>query len=366
MTKPDVHLPPPEAAKLAAPAQWVLLIAVSAVFSAVLAWADMPAALLLGPMLGGIAVAFFGARIQVPRQAFAAAQGVLGCMIATALPISSWTAGDWPLLAAGVLTVIAACGALGWLMTRLRVLPGTTVVWGLSPGAASVMILMADSFGADAQIVALMQYTRVILVAGIASAIAKFTGAAALHAAHAVEWFPAIAWLPFAQTLALAAAGPFVARRLNMPSAALLVPVIFGMLLTAHGVMTIELPHWLLAAAYAFIGWRIGLRFTRPLLVYALGALPAIIVSTLALIAACGALAAVFVLAAGVDPLTAYLATSPGGADSVAIISASTHVDAPFVMTMQMMRFGVVMLIGPAMAKFIAVRIGAPRPAAGT
>ena len=40
-------------------------------------------------------------------------------------------------------------------------------------------------------------------------------------------------------------------------------------MLTHFGLMTIELPPWLLAASYAFIGWNIGLRFTRTLLIYA-------------------------------------------------------------------------------------------------
>ena len=53
--------------------------------------------------------------------------------------------------------------------------------------------------------------------------------------------------------------------------------------------------------------------------------------------------------------LTAYLATSPGGADSVAIIAASSsHVDVPFVMAMQMARFILVLLVGPALARAVA------------
>ncbi|PWR23346.1 putative ammonia monooxygenase [Zavarzinia compransoris] len=64
----------------------------------------------------------------------------------------------------------------------------------------------------------------------------------------------------------------------------------------------------------------------------------------------------VLVAVAGLDPLTAYLATSPGGADTVAIIAASTRVDAPFVMTMQMARFLVVLAIGPGLARAIARR----------
>ena len=46
---------------------------------------------------------------------------------------------EWPLFLGVVLTVVAASGALGWLMSRSRALPGTTAVWGSSPGAATAM-----------------------------------------------------------------------------------------------------------------------------------------------------------------------------------------------------------------------------------
>ena len=60
---------------------------------------------------------------------------------------------------------------------------------------------------------------------------------------------------------------------------------------------------------------------------------------------------------AHIDPLTAYLATSPGGADSVAIIAASSPVDVPFVLTMQVLRMLFVMATGPAIARMLARQI---------
>jgi membrane AbrB-like protein len=135
--------------------------------------------------------------------------------------------------------------------------------------------------------------------------------------------------------------------------------LVAAVLLSHHGRLTIELPHWLLAVTYAFVGWRIGLRFTRPLLAHALRALPRILMCTLALIVACAGIGAMFVVLAGVDPLTAYLATSPGGADSVAIIAASSNVDVRFVMSMQMIRFVVVLIVGPMASRFLARRIEA-------
>ena len=99
--------------------------------------------------------------------------------------------------------------------------------------------------------------------------------------------------------------------------------------------MRIELPPWLLAPAYCLVGWSIGGRFNRPILTHAAKVLPALAASILALIAVCGGIAAALVHFAHVDALTAYLATSPGGANSVAIIAASTHVDMSFIMAMQ-------------------------------
>ena len=353
------HPPPMPAMHRAA--QWATLVALSAAIATLLTWLDLPAALLLGPMIGGMVLAFRGLRLDMPGPAFGFAQGVLGCMIAHTLPASlSGGSTGWPLLAAGALAVVAASALLSWVLARTRILPGSTVVWGLSPGAASVMTLMAGHFGADMQLVAFMQYLRVILVVTLASVVARLLGASAAPAAQAASWFAPIAWLPFLSTMALAASGPLLADRLRLRTGALLIPLIAGGVLVHAGWLTIELPHWLLAASYACIGWQIGLRFSRPLLLHALRALPGIIACTLALIAICGALAAGFVLFAGIDPLTAYLATSPGGADSVAIIAASSHADTGFVMTMQMVRFFAVLLAGPAIARFIATHTGTP------
>jgi membrane AbrB-like protein len=124
--------------------------------------------------------------------------------------------------------------------------------------------------------------------------------------------------------------------------------------------MMIELPTWLLAASYALVGWNIGLRFTRPLLIHAARALPRIIAATLVLIALCAGVAVMLVYGAGVDPLTAYLATSPGGSDSIAIIAASTDVDVSFVMAMQTVRMIAVLFLAPVLTKFIAGRLMYP------
>src|SRR5437667_348306 len=81
----------------------------------------------------------------------------------------------------------------------------------------------------------------------IASLVARLWIAAPAAAAPAVVWLPAIAWGPFAATLAVVALGVFVAPRLRVPAGPMLLPLAAGTLLQDSGLLTIELPPWLLA-----------------------------------------------------------------------------------------------------------------------
>jgi len=337
------------------PLHWAVLLALSALFVAALELLRLPAALLIGPMAAAILVALGEGEPRVPRPAFFAAQGVIGCMIASSIPLAilGEIARDWPLMLASVAFVVVASNALGFALARLGLLPGTTAVWGSSPGAASAMTLMSESYGADIRLVAFMQYTRVVLVVLAASLVARIwvtpNGATA-----DVTWFPPARWLPLVETAAIAVAGAWAGRALRIPAGPLLVSFVAALILHGAGAVELELPPWLLALSYAVVGWSIGLRFTRPIIGHAARALPQVLASILALMAVCGGFAACLTIFAGIDPLTAYLATSPGGADSVAIIAASSTVDLPFVMALQTARLLVVIATGPAIARFVA------------
>jgi membrane AbrB-like protein len=149
--------------------------------------------------------------------------------------------------------------------------------------------------------------------------------------------------------------GIVIARLARIPSGAMLVPMVLGMTLQSNHLLRIDLPEWLLSMAYAVMGWRIGLGFTRQVLKHAFRALPQIMLSIVLLVGFCGGLAWLLVQHFHLDPLTAYLATSPGGMDSIAIIAASSHnVDLEFVMALQTVRLFLVIFLGPALARIIA------------
>jgi membrane AbrB-like protein len=335
--------------------QWAGLLVASVVCIAAFELMRLPAALMLGALAGAILVASFEGRVHIPPRSFILAQGVIGCLIAKAIGAASPATmlAQWPIFLIGIGTVMAFAAGLGMLLARWKVLPGTTAIWGSSPGAATAMVLMAEAFGADIRLVAVMQYLRVAFVGLIASVVAREWAAPGSAAPMAVDWFPAFDPMALLATLAIAVGGAVIGVKSKIPAGALLVTLFIATALSAAHVVTITLPPWLLAATYAVVGWSIGFRFTRPMIGYAARQLPRIVASIMTLIAMCGGLAYALHIVVGTDPLTAYLATSPGGADSVAIIAASSKVDLPFVMTMQIGRAIVAILIGPALARFL-------------
>jgi uncharacterized protein len=337
------------------PLQWAALLAASVACVSAFELIGLPAALLLGAIAAAILVSWFEGRVSVPPWAFVVAQGFVGCLVARSITpdILVTIFHKWPMFLILIGAVIFFAAGLGFALARLKALPGTTAVWGSSPGAATAMVLMADAFGGDMRLVAVMQYLRVACVGLVASIVARAWSAPG-SAPVAIDWFPPLAAGPFLATLALAIVGAIIGVKSRIPAGALLLPLFVGAPLSASHILTITLPPWLLAICYALVGWSIGLRFTREIVLYAAKQLPRILASIFALIAMCGALAFALHEAAGTDALTAYLATSPGGADAVAIIAASSRVDMPFVMAMQIGRLLMVILIGPTLARMIA------------
>jgi uncharacterized protein len=341
--------------------RWSALLLFSALLSMALQWASVPAAILLGPMLVGVVFALRGKGPDVPGWAFAAAQAVVGCMVAeTITPSTLVTLGkDWPAMLVVVGMTIAFGGLVGLLLMRFGSLPGNTAAWGTSPGGAWAMTVMAQAYGADVRMVAFMQFLRVFVVVLTASSVTR------LFLGHSAETPGQQSWsfgfdaplIPLAQTLAVVVLGMLLARRLRIPAGALLLPMLAGAVLNSTGLVNLVLPPWLLWFAYAGLGWYIGLRFDRQTVHHAMRAIPQMLLATLLLIGLCCISAWLLTIWLHKDALSAYLATTPGGLDSVAVIAVGSGCDVPFVLALQTVRLFAVVLAGPFVARLIC-RLG--------
>lgn len=338
--------------------EWAGLAALSVALSTLLAVAAFPASILIGPMLAAIALGMGGSERRVPRPVFTAAQGVVGCLIAGSITseVLREVVRDWPSLLFGVTVTILASTLVGWLSARFGTMPGSAAAWGSAPGAASAMVAMAGEFGADARLVATMQYVRVICVVLAASLVSRaLVGETPAQIPPPAAPEAAAFHLPgLIATVMVAGAGSWLGRQLRVPAGGLLVPLAIGAVINGSGVVHLALPGWLLALAYTVIGWSIGLHFERAALARSIRALPEIVAASFAVIALCGAAAWAMVRLMGFGPLTAFLATSPGGIDTVAIIALAGGADTPFVMALQTLRVLTVVATGPAIARLVA------------
>jgi membrane AbrB-like protein len=336
--------------------RWVGLVLASLIVSELANRAGFRAGYLLGSMVCAVGFALSGSKLRVPQILLSFSQAIIGCLIAHSLTsaILRSIANDWWIMLLVIATTVLAGGLVGWVLVKLGTLPGTTAAWGSSPGAASAMVLMSADFGADVRLVAFMQYLRVLLVVVTASIVSRLLLGNSSPLPPVPGASSSLSWLALAETLAVALGGGLLGRALKIPSGALLVPMVIGALLQASGVVEITLPSPLVSLAYATVGWYVGLSFDPEALQHAFKATPKLVLSSLLLIALCAGSAWLLTWWLRVDPLSAYLATSPGGLDSIAVIAIGSRVDASFVLAIQTMRLFVVILTGPLIARLIS------------
>ena len=350
-------MPTPQSIAPVAPAwrQWLLLVFLAAIAGQSLKLTGLPAAEFIGPMLVSIALGVRGASIRVPPLLFKLGQGCIGLLVAHSLTVSALAslARDWPvmLLATALTVLISLLVALS--LIRFGDLPGSSAAWGVSPGAASAMVAMAEGHGADSRVVATMQYVRVMCVVLVGALVSHFLGAqgSAQALSGQVRLLGFVSPDSGIATLGLLIVAVLLGARL--PAGAILCPLLLGAALQLSGVLQIDLPAWLLGLAYAAIGCYVGLRFDRQTLDFLLRRLPAMLLSSLALIALCAASAGLIAWLMDKDFLSVYLATSPGGLDSMAIIALDSQADIGLVMAMQTLRLFSVILVGPCLARQI-------------
>lgn len=308
-------------------------------------------------MLCAITMGIAGAKIRMPKLYFKYSQGVIGCLIAHAMTFSILIEilKIWHVMLISTLVTLVLSMFVGIISVRYGGLPSSTAAWGTSPGGVSTMVVMAEEYGADVRVVATMQYVRVICVVLMAALVSHVLGkgvGGAMTSQVMAEGWTKVTYIHFMTTILVLVVGVFLGR--FIPAGFLLVPMLLGTVLQLLGVIDLVIPHWVIVIAYGVMGAYIGLGFDRETLRYVMYAMPVMLASSMLLIILCGISAMVVCWWLGVDYLSAYLATSPGGLDSLSVVAIDVHADVGLVMAMQTLRLFAVILTGPMLAKYIA------------
>jgi membrane AbrB-like protein len=326
--------------------------------------AGLPAGWLVGPMLVALALALvWKEHPTVPRWGRIASLAVVGAMLAATFrpSVIPLVAGHWlPVILVVGGTLLLSLGA-GLLLSGLVRIDRKTAALGALPGAASGMLAMSDPLGADARLVALMQYTRVVVVVVTATLVGRLVAGAApqpissqgLKAAPGGMDLLVQGSVPTsAATVLVAVLGAWAGTRLRLPAGALLGPLILGVALAELGIVHLTWPPGVPQAAYLVLGLWVGLLFDGASVKRAGRLFPFVLASAVGLVLACAALGWALAALTGIDGMTAYLATTPGGIDSVAIVALGTGADAPLVLAVQMLRLLAVVFAGSLLGRW--------------
>ncbi|QPM91174.1 AbrB family transcriptional regulator [Pseudooceanicola algae] len=325
--------------------QWAAMLSLASALALVLTLVHFPAAPLLGAMIAGIGFGASGSPLRIPRPIYVLAQGCAGVFIATAMSpaILVDMIQDWPLLLLMTALTLTAAFAIGWAVNRRTGIDRDVAIYGSLPGMSGAMVIIATERGADARVVALMQYVRlagvIVSIAVLASLLPSQPGEVAV--------LREVTPLSSVVALGIAAMSLLTGRLRFLPGAGMLVPMILGAVIEAGGFMHLSMPAPVLVLTFGIIGLEVGLKFTRDVLGKVMRLMPVVLVSTMVLILISALLGWALSMLTDLDLKTALLATAPGSIETVALVAISTNANVAAVLAFQTVRMFAVVLFGP-------------------
>ncbi|KQS60554.1 hypothetical protein ASG36_06520 [Geodermatophilus sp. Leaf369] len=336
---------------------WVAVLAVAGALTAAFELLGVPSATLFAGLLAGLGRALLvRRRLGLPKQGMTAAQAVVGVSIGALVSVSTLQtiATDWaPVLLVTVGTLLLSLVA-GQVMALRRDITRVTGAFSMIAGGASGITVMARELGADERMVAVLQYLRVLIIVFAMPVVAAVGfGASSADAGPAAADGPGF-WAGVLFTVVCIAVGIPLGRLTRIPVASLLGPMLVAATLDLTGLSQgAQVPAALEGLGFVVIGLQVGLSFTRDSLRTVGRALPLALVTIVAVIGACAGLGALLAATADVSPLTAYLATTPGGLYAVLATATDSDADATFVLAVQVLRLFVMLLTAPLVSKLL-------------
>ena len=320
-------------------------LAACAAGGALFAWLRIPLPWMIGSMVTMAAAQMAGARFLVlpgSRDAGFLVVGVTLGLYFTA-PVVAEVARHWPwfvLLGFGA-HAIGTASAL--LLARLSGVDRATAYFGSMPGGASDMAVMGEHYGAAPDRVAFAHSLRMLCVVTLFPIGITVAGFSATE-----EYKPVLVplhWGGLALLLAAGAGAGLLARKLRLPTAFMLGPLILTIALTANGVTISSMSSLLVNAAQVVLGAVLGSRFDRGFLRAAprfVASLAASVTLTLVLAATLGTLIA---FGSGVYLGSGLLAAAPGGIAEMAITARVLKIGVAYVTAAHVVRYMIVVLL---------------------
>jgi len=309
-------------------------------------------------MLVSLVLAVTGTvEFRVPSSATTLALAVLGVALSRSFDTASLPLfrQNWALIIVVGLVILVLSMLGAWILIRFFKFDPATAYFGALPGGATSMTAMSEEFGGDMRIVAIMQYSRLIIVILLATFVAYLSQIINRPAIPAIPMaFDRVySMRDYLLSAATIIAGGYLGKYSRFPAGTMLFPLMAGLIMKAAGLFNPALLCGIYEATYIVLGINVGMKYTKQFILSVLKVIPLMVVFTLLLIIICAGMGWALTALLGIDLLTTYLATTPGGINSVIIAAYESGSNFSLVVTVQIFRLLIIVMAGPLVIRHI-------------
>ena len=320
-------------------------LAVCVAGGALCAALKLPLPWMIGSMVAMAAVQLAGAGLETLPGGRDAGMVVVGITLGLYFtsPVVHEVSTHWPWFVGLGFAAVGFGMVSALLLARLSGADLATAYFGSMPGGAADMAMLGEPYGAAPHLVAFAHSVRMLLVVTVFPIGITLSGFSASE-----EYRPVV--VPFdpgglALLAAMGVVAGAAARRIQLPTAFMMGPLLLTIALTVSGLEFSSVPTPLTNAAQVLLGANLGSRFDRSFFSTAprfTTALAASVPVTLGLAALVGA---VIAWGSGAYLGSALLAAAPGGIAEMSITAKVLRIGVAYVTAAHVVRYIIVVLL---------------------
>lgn len=322
---------------------WIFVAPASVILGLLLDHFDVAAAWILSGILvaGGTALVL-RKELVLNKHIEKSGRGVIGVLAGMPLVgvgFEEVTPYLLPGLMVSVITVVLGMSAGLILAKSVQGISPQTGILCMLPGGSSTLPVIAMETGADYRLVALSQYLRLLVVSlSLPLVTSLFNVAQAPIEESSGSWWGALL------LVVIALGGPYIGKLLHFPAPHIFAPMLLTVVAGQFFPDDIFMPYAVTVAGFLVIGWFCGGGLSVPVLKIFARQLPVTLLFIALTIAACAATALLLTYWLGISYFDAYLATSPGGLETVLAL-AHEGGSGPAVVSIQLIRLLILLIL---------------------
>ncbi len=331
----------------------LLTIGIGTIGGALFLWLRVPLAWMLGAMCFVAPLALFGRPKRLPmfidlrlRELMVTVLGVMLGSAFTPEMLRHWS--EWlGLMILMLLYVPIATAVCYWVFRKGGRLDPVTSYFAATPGGLQEMTLVGEAMGGNARSIVLCHAIRIFVTVMTIPFYFRLIEGFYVPPMTPGPGLSAMAWDDGLLLLACGLIGWALARRMNLPAAQLLGPMVCSAFVHLMGWSVAKPPPEIVAIAQVVVGCALGCRFAGTAL-REVGRLSVLaIASTLIMIALAVGLTALTAGPLGFSRETLILVLAPGGLAEMSLVALALGVEVAIVSSMHVFRIMVVVVLAP-------------------